>query len=414
MNKIKNLILKFVIKLGSLTLFILGLDELEDEDEDEEEPEERIEFVEIDSPQEIPHEEKMIEKEEEKHEGLRKALRTGFEDNLKPLESLDLSKIDDFDEMLAAMSKTSFGGRLVGEAADVMQAMYTDENCFKVMTLSGAMTAGKMSLLICEMIDRGYVDAIISTGALMAHGLVESLDMPHFKYSQEFDDTELYYKGYDRIYDTLELEKNLDDTAEIVKTIFEDIPTTHMLSSRMITCEIGKYLAENYEGKGILRQAYMKKVPIFIPAFTDSELGLDIGTFNRERIENGQDPYKFDPYLDLESYTQMIEDHETLGIFTIGGGVPRNWAQQVGPYLDIVGKRTGGEDVFRRFKYGVRICPERVEWGGLSGCTYSEGVSWGKFVPKSEGGMFAEIPVDATVVWPLLLKGVIQRIQKNK
>jgi deoxyhypusine synthase len=346
--------------------------------------------------------------------GLRKHLRSGFEDNLQPLQSLDLSQISDFDEMLQAMSRTSFGGRLVGEAGDVMFDMFTDKDCFKVMTLSGAMTAAKMSLLICDMIDNGLVDAIISTGALMAHGLVMSMDMYHFKYSNEFDDKDLYYKGYDRIYDTLELEKNLDDTAEIVKKVFDGITTDEVLSSEKINRKIGQYLAENYEGRGILRQAYLKNIPVFVPAFTDSELGLDLGTYNIENKLAGKEPYKFDSFLDLEAYTKLIMDHENLGIFTIGGGVPRNWAQQVGPYLDIVGKRVTGEDVFRRFKYGVRICPEPVNWGGLSGCTYSEGVSWGKFVPANEGGRFAEVLEDATVVWPILLKGVLQRMEKQK
>ena len=347
--------------------------------------------------------------------GLRKELRTGHEDNLEPLESLDITKIKDFDDMLKAMSKTSFGGRLVGEAADVMYEMFTDKDCFKVMTLSGAMTAGKMSLLVCEMIDRGFVDCIISTGALMAHGLVESLGMLHFKYDPHTstkEDTDLYYKGYDRIYDTLELEKNLDDTAEIMKDIFEGISTSQILSSHWLGDKIGEYLAKNFEGKGILRQAHLKKVPVFIPAFTDSEIGLDVGTFNRDLKDAGKKPYKFDPYLDLEKYTGLIEANETLGIFTVGGGVPRNWAQQAGPYLDIIGKRVSGEDVFRRFKYGVRICPEPVQWGGLSGCTYSEGISWGKFMPPEEGGRFSEVLSDATVVWPLLLKGVVQRIEK--
>jgi len=357
----------------------------------------------------------MPKHKDSQHTGLRKDLHGGFEDGLEPLSSLDLSKINDFDEMLRAMAKTSFGGRTLGATADVMYEMFTDEDCFKVMTLSGAMTAAKMGLMICEMIDRGFVNAIVSTGALMAHGLVESMNMSHFKSPQGIDDTQLYYKGYDRIYDTLELEKNLDDTAEIIKKhIFSKIPTTEMLSSHMLTNAIGKYLAENFEGKGVLRQAYLKKVPVFIPAFTDSELGLDVGTYNIGLKLRGKEPYVFNPYLDLEAYTKLIIEHENLGIFTIGGGVPRNWAQQAAPYLDLVGKRVTGKDVLRRFKYGVRICPEPVQWGGLSGCTYSEGVSWGKFVPLQEGGRYAEVLQDATVVWPLLLKGVIQRIEKSQ
>ncbi len=95
---------------------------------------------------------------------------------------------------------------------------------------------------------------------------------------------------------------------------------------------------------------------------------------------------------------------------TLGGGVPRNWAQQIGPYLDLLQKRAGIGDGLVRFQYGVRICPEPTHWGGLSGCTYSEGVSWGKFVPEAEGGRFAEVYADATTVWPLLIKAVLEEL----
>ena len=99
-----------------------------------------------------------------------------------------------------------------------------------------------------------------------------------------------------------------------------------------------------------------------------------------------------------------------LGILTVGGGVPRNWAQQVAPYYDITNARLGTNLPLPRFRYGVRICPEPVHWGGLSGCTYSEGVSWGKFVPESDGGRFAEVPCDATIALPLLVKALFEEL----
>jgi deoxyhypusine synthase len=122
---------------------------------------------------------------------------------------------------------------------------------------------------------------------------------------------------------------------------------------------------------------------------------------------------EFDSYLDLEDYTRRITEANYTGIFTIGGGVPRNWAQQVGPYLEVIYRRVGEVNKFNRFKYGVRICPEPVHWGGLSGCTYSEGVSWGKFLPKKEGGQWAEVLCDATIAWPILMKAVIERLDKE-
>ncbi len=339
---------------------------------------------------------------------------SGFSDNLEPLEALDLSKIRNFDDMVKAMSKTAFGAREIGKSADVLYEMISDKDCFVVGTFSGAMTVAKMGLLICDMIDKGMLNAIISTGALMTHGFVESVGMRHFKHNPSMKDTLLYEKGYDRVYDTLELEKNLDDTEEIFTRVLDKVERNEILCSYKITHLLGKYLNENANGRAILKSAYLKKVPVYIPAFTDSELGLDLGIYMRKQMIKGEKPFQFNPFLDLEHYTEQIRNTKKIGIFTIGGGVPRNWAQQVAPYLDIIDKRIGQGGGYKRFQYGVRICPEPAHWGGLSGCTYSESVSWGKFVPESEGGRFAEVLADATIAWPIILKAVMERMEKKK
>ncbi len=355
---------------------------------------------------------KEIEKKSERRDSSKYA--TGFSDNLQPLESLDLGKVKDFDELATAMSKTAFGGRNLGEAADVLYEMATDEDCFVVGTFSGAMTVAKMGLLICDMIDKGILNAIISTGALMTHGFVESVGMRHFRHNPKMGDVELYEKGYDRVYDTLELEKNLDNTEEIIAKVLDNTDKNEALCSYKITHLLGTHLAENVDGRAILKSAYNKNVPVYIPAFTDSELGLDMGIYMRRQAIKGKNPFIFNTFLDLEHYTEQIRNAKRIGIFTIGGGVPRNWAQQAGPYLDIIDKRIGHGGGFKRIHYAVRICPEPVYWGGLSGATYSEGVSWGKFVPENEGGRFAEVIADATIAWPIILKAVIERMEKNK
>jgi deoxyhypusine synthase len=140
------------------------------------------------------------------------------------------------------------------------------------------------------------------------------------------------------------------------------------------------------------------------------ELGLDLAIANHMRAKAGKPTWRFDPFLDLDDFAGRIREHTTLGIFTIGGGVPRNWAQQVGPYLEILGNRLKSSEPVRRYKYAVRICPEPEHWGGLSGCTYQEGISWGKFVPPAEGGRFAEVHADATIAWPLIIRAVMERI----
>src|SRR5277367_6999459 len=113
-------------------------------------------------------------------EGVDRHLHNPIEDKLIPLQPLDLANVKSIDDLVRAMAKTAFTGRQLGEAADVLEAMARDEDCFVVMTLAGAMTVAKQSLIIAELIDRGIVNAIVSTGALMAHGLVEATGRAHF------------------------------------------------------------------------------------------------------------------------------------------------------------------------------------------------------------------------------------------
>ncbi len=336
----------------------------------------------------------------------------GVSDGLEPLAPLDLSRYRSVSELVDGMSKCSFGARSVGEAAKVLEAMVRDKTCFKVLTLSGAMTPAKMGLVVCDMIDLGMADAVISTGAIMAHGMVESTGRAHFKHREGMNDVLLYQRGYNRIYDTIELESSLDDMELVFRKVMEKAKGKSGLGSFELNWMIGEQLSCDTEEcqRGILKSAYQKKVPVYVPAFTDSELGLDFGVYMRRMRLKGKKPVAYDAFRDLEDYTARVLEAEKLGIFTVGGGVPRNWAQQVGPYLDIIQKRVGTGGGFKRFDYAVRVCPEPVHWGGLSGCTYSEGVSWGKIVPKSEGGLYAEVLVDATVAWPLIVKAVMERL----
>lgn len=354
----------------------------------------------------------------------RRATEFSDGEGLEPLAPLDLSAVGSFSDLLAAMKATSFGGRQLGEAADVLHEMAVDPDCLVVGTFTGAMTAAKQGLVLCDMIDHGLLDVIVCTGALMVHGFVESAGMVHFKApADKLDDRTAYYSGYDRIHDTLELESNLDRVELIVHSVLEQWPEGDVACSRLLNEAFGRWLDEA-EGasapagpkgsiapvRGVLSSAWRRGVPVYVPAFTDSEIGLDFALFNRARRRREEAPIRFDPFLDLEHYTELVAGAKRLGIFTVGGGVPRNWAQQVAPYLEAAARREAKDAPPRRFRYGVRICPEPEHWGGLSGCGYSEGVSWGKFVPVEEGGRFAEVPADATLVWPLLVAGVLERM----
>ncbi len=348
--------------------------------------------------------------DEKKIEEIRE-LHDGVSDGLEPLAPLDLSQVASTDDLVRAMAHTAFAGRSLGEAADVLEAMVRDPDCYVVCTLSGAMTVAKMGLVLCDMIEQGWVDAIVSTGALMAHGFVEATGRSHFKYDHTMSDQELYDKGYDRVYDTLELEQSLDDIERIVYEVLRGMPADPPYSSADFHRLLGRWLEAHASGPGVLKAAAACGVPVYVPALTDSEIGLDIALYQQRCREQGTPHPRYDAFLDLEDYTARIRGQKRLGIFTVGGGVPRNWAQQVAPYLEIMRVRLQDESIpLCRFTYGVRLCPEPVHWGGLSGCTYQEGVSWGKFVAREAGGRYAEVLADATVTWPILVKAVQERL----
>ncbi len=340
-----------------------------------------------------------------------RVLHDPVKDKLRPIFPLDLAKCQTIDELVRAMGDTAFTGRQIGDAADVLEAMARDKDCFVVMTLSGALTVGKMGLIFCDLIESGVVNAIVSTGALMAHGLVEATGHSHFRYDPaKMDDEQLFVAGYNRVYDSLEPEVNLDHVEEIMDLVLDKWDASEVACSWKIHRRIGEYLVKNSKGRGILKSAYEHNVPVFVPAFTDSELGIDFALHKIARTQQKRQLLRFDPFEDFEKFADTMLATKRMGIFTIGGGVPRNWSQQFGVYAELLARRGYKKLPLKRYNYGLRICPEPVHWGGLSGSTYTEAVSWGKFVPPEEGGLFAEVFDDATVALPLIVGAALRRI----
>jgi deoxyhypusine synthase len=195
--------------------------------------------------------------------------------------------------------------------------------------------------------------------------------------------------------------------------VLEGWDHNEVMCSYKLNHAIGAYLAKNVRERGILKSAHDQGVPVFVPAFSDSEMGLDTALNNRLRESTGRHKIRFDPFLDLEHFAATLLRQKKLGILTIGGGVPRNWSQQFGPFCELRHRRLGENIPLKRYHYGLRICPEPVYWGGLSGSPYSEAISWGKFVPPAEGGRFGEVFVDATVGLPLIVAAVLERLDKK-
>ncbi|MBI2181285.1 MAG: deoxyhypusine synthase family protein [Deltaproteobacteria bacterium] len=294
----------------------------------------------------------------------------------------------------------------VARGAEALRSMISDKNCCRFLTVSGAMTVGKMDLIICDMIESGMIHAITSTGALMAHGLVSSIGLKHYKYDPKYNDTELARRKLNRVTDTLEPETNLDTVEEVIGEVIDRVDGSKPLSPTVLNRLIGKHLAERYPNdRGILKSAFLRGVPVFVPAFVDSELGNDLYIHNLKRKRRGKRPILMDLEQDSKRLIELVTGAKRFGIFSIGGGVPRNSVQNVAPLIEIINERLGPTLPNRRFTYGIRICPDKPHYGHLSGCTYSENESWRK---AAKDGVYAEMLADATQVWPFLVKYIME------
>src|SRR6266571_6470369 len=185
-----------------------------------------------------------------------RVLHDPVKDKLRAIFPLDLSRCRSIDELVRAMGNTAFTGRQIGDAADVLEAMARDKDCFVVMTLSGALTVGKMGLIFCDLMESGVVNAIVSTGALMAHGLVEATGHSHFRYDPKMDDKTLFEAGYNRVYDSLEPEVNLDHVEEVMQRMLGEWDAEELVCSWKIHRRIGEFLYKHAAGRGILKSAF--------------------------------------------------------------------------------------------------------------------------------------------------------------
>lgn len=313
-------------------------------------------------------------------------------------------------EILDALSRCSFQGRAMAEALGVWERMCRDDGCFRVMTLAGAMVPAGMGLLVIRLIEAGLVHAIVCTGATVSHDVANSVEeggQAHYLGRPDADDVHLRKERINRVYDTYITEVAFQRAEKIVKGLlpklaFDNVGGgVHVITTHSFCRQLGGLLP----GRGILAAAAKADVPIYIPAIADSELGLDVINGNDEDVLGKGHRLVFDTLSEVNDFARRLTGSPRGGIVSVGGGVPRNWAQQIYPYLDMkpveVGVKTAG------YHYGLRITTDRAEFGGLSGCTISESKSWGKYESEAT---HASVICDATIALPLLVTALLERL----
>lgn len=308
-------------------------------------------------------------------------------------ETIEHIDIKAFDSTLVidAMRKMSFSSRDTANAADILMRMMNDRECSTILTLAGSTSAGGCMQVYVDMVKNRMIDAIVATGAsIIDMDFFEALGFKHYRGSQEVPDKKLREYYIDRIYDTYIDEDDLqvcDGTVKLVADSLEPRP----YSSREFIGELGKYLVQHSVKKDSLVQAaYENNVPIFCPAFSDSSAGFGLVKHQWERPEKH---VTIDSVRDFRELTMVKIAAMTTGLFMIGGGVPKNFAQDVVVCAEILGKSVPVH------KYAVQITVADVRDGSCSSSTLQEASSWGKVDTKYEQMVYAE----ATTVLPLIV-----------
>lgn len=300
-------------------------------------------------------------------------------------------KAHDVRPLVRSMEKMAFQARNLHRASVIFDKMLADKDCGVILCLAGSLISAGLKQVIVDMVRNRMVDAIVSTGAnIVDQDFFEGLGFKHYIGSQYADDNALREAHIDRIYDTYINEDELRICDETIMKIADSLEP-RAYSSREFIVEMGKYLEKNGKNKeSIVLAAYQEGVPIFCPAFSDSSAGFGLVAHQWERkskhvaIDSAKD------FLELTKIKLALKD---TGLLMIGGGVPKNFAQDIVVAAEVLGKEVP------MHKYAIQLTVADERDGALSGSTLREASSWGKVDTVYEQMVYGE----ATITMPILV-----------
>ncbi len=305
------------------------------------------------------------------------------------IEHINIKSIDSR-PLIDAMRNMSFSSRDTAHAADILMKMIQDKDSTNILTLAGSSSAAGCMQVYVDMIRHKMIDVVVATGAsIIDMDFFEALGFKHYRGSVDFQDTQLRDLYIDRIYDTFIDEEELQQCDLTIKKVADELPSG-IYSSRAFIKELGRYLTKHAVKKNSLVQvAFENDVPIFCPAFSDSSAGFGLVKHQWERPENH---VSIDSVKDFMELTRIKMEAKTTGLFMIGGGVPKNFAQDTVVCAGMLGKEVP------MHKYAVQITVADPRDGACSSSTLKEAGSWGKVDHQYEQMVFAE----ATTVLPII------------
>ena len=333
-----------------------------------------------------------------------------------PVAHIDVTAFDGR-AVIDTYRNAAFQARNLAEAADIFAEMLADRDCTVILTLAGSLVSAGLKEALLTLVECHMVDAIVATGAIVVdQDFFEALGFRHYQAPGSPDapaasDEELRDLGIDRIYDTYIAEAELQRCDEIVAGIFDGLDA-RPYSSRELVGELGAYLERHHpDARSLVLAAHRREVPVFVPALSDSSAGFGVVAHRVRAAALGLPHIAFDSGKDFHELARIKLAAAGTGLLMVGGGVPKNFAQDAVVAARMLAEAEGDEGDAPRaasvamHKYAVQLTVADARDGGLSGSTLREATTWGKVDPARERMVFGE----ATVTLSLLASDAYHR-----
>lgn len=301
------------------------------------------------------------------------------------------------------MGKTCFEARNVSSAANLLMRMVEEDDTIW-LGISGAGMAGGLGGMICQLVEHGVVQVICSTGAQIYHDLHFAFGLPVKAVSPHADDDLLRQHGDTRIYDIgIRETETLEAQDEIICRFIEeqyDKLRDRPLGSAEFNYRLGQWVRRTapHPEHSFTVAAAEYGVPLFWDSHTNHSIAMNIA-----RMAQLGKPLNFPVAADISQSAAIVYGTERTGFLELGGGGPKNFIQQTGPYLSQI----LGQD-YEGAARGIQISAADPRDGGLSGCTFSEAVTWKKYRHTSRRDL-VQVWAEYSVVLPLLTAYVLER-----
>jgi len=335
----------------------------------------------------------------------------------KKLEPIKVAKQKPISQLLTEMGKTAYQGRKLGEAVDVWENMIKSKDTVIAMGFAGSMSTAGQWTIINWLMENRFIDVLVSTGANVSEDIVDAMGLGYYQGNHMVNDEQLLQDDVNRYYDVYGKETDYRKMEDLVTDFVMTCKSDYNYTSAEFLYLLGKYLG-NKNIPAISAVAAANGVPIFSPAMVDSAYGETFLLAKNQGHDVHIDSVKeFDQFVSIGTKTKEV------GVVYIGGGVPKDLTQLIAISVSPMTKdegvkgRKGGlrkslQEYYYPHKYAIQITTDSPQWGGLSGCTLEEAISWGKI--NSQTGTGAVCYCDATIALPLICHALAERVPEKR